>query len=152
MNAFRSAGRTKIASDLKLGTLLQVITAARNLSCRNECGHDVIVTVHTDNFLSDILVRFHINTVSRNIDRKRIAVKLRREIKACKDAYDIFVRNGYSQYSVNLLYADSKFSGLDRIARIDIESSLGDLAAAQFLNEMQSSLHCHDGRIFVNTL
>ena len=112
----------------------------------------MIVAVHTDNFFSYILVGFHINTVTWDIDRKFIAVKFRCEVKACKDAYDVLVGNRDTENAVNPRNAYRELSGLNRVACINVERCLGDLAAAELLDEVQGTLHCHDRRVLIDTL
>ena len=119
MNTFRSAGCAEITSDLELGALFQVIAAACNLCRWYECWNDVIVTIHTDYFLGYILIGFHIDTVSRDSDSKRITIEFGREVKSGQYTNDIFIRNFDSKYSVDLLYAYRKLSGLYRIACIN---------------------------------
>ena len=81
-----------------------------------------------------------------------VAVEFRSEVESLQDTYDIFIRNADSEDTVNLLNAYGKLSGLDRIACVDIERSPADLAAAEFFDKVESSLHCHYSCVFINTL
>ena len=112
----------------------------------------MIVAVHTDNFLSNILIGFHVNTVAGDVDRQFITVEFRCEVKTCKDADDVLIGNSDSENAVNARNTYRKLSGLNGVACVNVESSLGYLAAAELLDEVKGTLHCHDCRVLVDTL
>ena len=81
MYALKCALCTQCSLDLKLGLLLRIHTAA-GYGCRREEGRGyMVVTVHTDNFLCDIGIGFHIFTVRRNLNGQFITVNYRLEIQ-----------------------------------------------------------------------
>ena len=112
----------------------------------------MIVAVHTDDFLSYVLIGFHVDTVAGDIDRKFIAVKFGCEVKTCKDADDVLIGNRDSEDAVNPCNAYRELSGLNGVACINVERCLGYLAAAELFDEVQGTLHCHDCRVLIDTL
>ena len=90
----------------------------------------MIVAVHTDNLFSDILIGLHIDTVTRDIDRKLITVKFGSEVEVCKNTDDVFIRDFDSENAVYTCDAYSELSGLDGISCIHIESSFRDFTAS----------------------
>ena len=74
MYALKCALCTQCSLDLKLGLLLRIHTAAGYCCCFQESRSYMVVTVHTDDFLCDIGIRFHILTVCRYLDGQLITV------------------------------------------------------------------------------
>ena len=61
-------------------SLTQVASTDRHLSTRQEGRCDVIVAVHTDHFLGNIRIIFHILAVCREMHGQFVAVDLRLEV------------------------------------------------------------------------
>ena len=74
MYALKCALCTQCSLDLKLGLLLRIHPTAGYGCCREEGRGYMVVTVHTDDFLCDIGIRFHILTVCRYLDGQLITV------------------------------------------------------------------------------
>ena len=74
MYALKCALCTQCSLDLKLGLLLRIHTTAGYSCCREKSRGYMVVTVHTDDFLCDIGIRFHILTVCRYLDGQLITV------------------------------------------------------------------------------
>ena len=74
MYALKCALCTQCSLDLKLGLLLRIHTAAGYCCCFQESRSYVVVTVHTDDFLCNIGIRFHILTVCGNLNGQLITI------------------------------------------------------------------------------
>ena len=152
MYAFACACRTKCLLDLKLGSLLQVVTAGCDLRGRDECRSNMIIAVHTDDFFGHILIGLHIDTVARDRDRQLIAVQFRYKLQIGKDTYDILIRYRDTENTIDLLYADGHLTRLNRVSCIDVKLRSAYLTAMEFFDQVQGTLHGHYSRIFIDTL
>ena len=112
----------------------------------------MVVTVHTDHFLSHIGVGLHILTVSRDLQSQLVAVYYRSKLQAGQDANHILGGNGNTQNTIYLVDAYFHLTRLYGIAGIYITVSLTYLTAAQLFHQMQRSLQSHDGSVLVYAL
>ena len=81
MYALKCALCTQCSLDLKLGLLLRIHTTAGYGCCREKSRGYMVVTVHTDDFLCDIGIGFHILTVCRYLNGQLVTVYHRLEVQ-----------------------------------------------------------------------
>ena len=74
MYALKCALCAQCSLDLKLSLLLRIHTAAGYGCCREKGRCYVVVTVHTDHFLCNIGIGFHIFTICGYLDGQLITV------------------------------------------------------------------------------
>ena len=74
MYALKCALCTQCSLDLKLGLLLRIHTAAGYSCCFQEGRGYMVVTIHTDDFLCDIGIGFHILTVCGDLNGQLITI------------------------------------------------------------------------------
>ena len=105
MHSLVCAGCAKSLLDMKSSLLAGRLTTDGYFCGGHKCRIDVIVSVHSDKFLGDIGIVFHILSVSGDVDCKLVTVNLGIKVKSCKDVLNIFSRYLDTEYSVNLLDA-----------------------------------------------
>ena len=152
VDTFMSTGSTQGAFQAKLSFLLRIQTTGGNLSGGHEGGDYMIVTVHTDDFLSNIRIVFHILTEGGNLQSQLIAIYNRIHIQAGQNTNDIFGGNFDTQYSVYFIDADFHFTRFYGIAGVHITVSTGNFTTAQLFDQMQGTLQSHNGGILIHAL
>ena len=152
MNTLVGAGSAQRSLQLHLLLLLLVQSSHRNLGIRHEGRDHMLITVHTDDFLCDILIALHVLTVCRNLQGQLVALDGRSELQILHDMKNLFIWNLNAENVVDTADAHLQRSGLCGISRVDIHMRRGNLAAAKLLDQMQRTLHRVDRGIFVNTL
>ena len=80
----------------------------------------MLVSVHTDHFLSNILISLNILTEGRNGKCHQIAVNDRIKSKILHNLKNFLVRHHNAKTLVHLVNADTNFSGLHTVSCIDI--------------------------------
>ena len=80
MDSLECANAAQRSLHLQDGLLAQVASADGYLCSRKEGGFDMVIAVHTDNFLCDIRVVLHILAVCREVQGQLVAVDFRLEV------------------------------------------------------------------------
>ena len=80
MHSLKCANTAQRSLYLQNGLLTQIASADGYLCSREEGGIDMVIAIHTDDFLCYIRVIFHILTVCREMQGQLIAVDLRLEV------------------------------------------------------------------------
>ena len=140
VNTFMSTGSAQCAFQAKLSLLFRIQTTGGNLSGGHEGGNYMIVTIHTDDFLSNIRIVFHILTESRNLQSQLIAINNGFHIQAGQNTYDIFSGNFDTQHSIHFIDADLHFTRFYGVTGVHIAVGAGNFTAAQFFDQVQSAL------------
>ena len=81
MYALKCALCTQCSLDLKLGLLLCIHAAAGYSCCREKGRCYVVVTVHTDHFLCNIGIGFHIFTICGYLNGQFVTVNYGLEVQ-----------------------------------------------------------------------
>ena len=152
MNTLISAGSTQRSLQFHLLLLLLVQSSHRHLRIGHEGRDHMLIAVHTDDFLRDILICLHILAVCRNLQGQLVTLDGRRKLQILHDMKDLLIRNLDAENVVDTADAHLQRSGLCGISRVDIDMRRGNLAAAKLFNQMQRPLHRVDRGILVNTL
>ena len=80
MDSLKCAYAAQGSLYLQDGLLTQVASANGYLCSREESGIDVLLAIHTDDFLCHIRVILHILTVSREVHGQLVTVDFRLEV------------------------------------------------------------------------
>ena len=156
MHALVSAESAQSLLDAHLAALNGIPAAGSDFRALKESGNEFVIAVHADDFLSHILITFHIITVRGNLKGQHTLAILLTDrglhVEVVHDADDVLIRNSNAENTADLVDLYGHFAGLNAVSCVHIEVSGGNLAAAELLDEVQGALHSHNGRVLVDTL
>ena len=156
MHALVSAEAAQSFLDAHLAALNGIPAAGGDFCALKESGNQVVIAVHTDDFLCHVLISFHIVAICGNLQGQHALAVLLRDlglhIEIVHDADNIFIRNCDAEHAADAVDLDRHLAGLHAVAGIDVKVCGGNLAAAEFLDQVQRALHSHDSCVLVDAL
>ena len=141
------------ALGLELLLLLVVQTAVGNSSGVQECGHNVVVAILTDDLFRQIGEAVHVLTVQRCRDvPAAIRLHVHRELQTPENIDHGLVRDGDAQHAADLGRSGDDVLPLNGTAIGQVKFQRGDIAAVQLLDQVQSTGKAQLRRVAVHAL
>ena len=141
------------ALGLELLLLLVVQAAVGNRSGVQECGHNVVVAILTDDLFRQIGEAVHVLTVQRCRDvPAAIRLHIHRKLQTPENIDHGLVRDGDAQHAADLGRSGDDVLPLNGTAIGQVKFQRGDIAAVQLLDQVQSTGKAQLRRMAVHAL